>query len=100
MNVFLPLLLAIANGIALAQGPIVPDLAPLKYKLLFENDKVRVIEEHLKPREKEPMHSHPYGVFACFDHDRAQIGLAGLRVDGALVAFSGGCNISRPTDAG
>jgi hypothetical protein len=69
MKVSLPLLLAIANGLALAQGPISPDLAPLKYKLLFENDEVRVIEEHLKPREKEAMHSHPYGVFACFLSD-------------------------------
>ena len=66
MKDLLALLLAMANGIAVAQGPIAPALAPLKYKLLFENDKVRVIEEHLKPRDKEPMHSHPYSVFACF----------------------------------
>ncbi|PYK31231.1 MAG: hypothetical protein DME57_04495 [Verrucomicrobia bacterium] len=28
------------------------------YKLLFENDQVRVQEYHLKPHEIEPMHSH------------------------------------------
>jgi beta-alanine degradation protein BauB len=66
MKVFLPLLLWLANAIAVAQAPIAPDLAPQTYKLLFENNKVRVIEEHLKPYEKEPMHFHPYGVLACF----------------------------------
>src|SRR5438552_18317523 len=38
-------------------------LAPQNYKVLFENDQIRVIEYRLKPGEKEPMHSHPYGVF-------------------------------------
>jgi beta-alanine degradation protein BauB len=66
MKVFLPLLLWVANAIAVAQGPVAPNLAPQTYKLLFENERVRVIEEHLKPGEKEPMHSHLYGVFACF----------------------------------
>jgi quercetin dioxygenase-like cupin family protein len=66
MKVFFPLLLWLANAIAVAQGPVAPDLAPQTYKLLFENKKVRVIEEYLKPHEKEPMHSHPYGVLACF----------------------------------
>jgi hypothetical protein len=66
MKVFLPLLLWVANAIAVAQGPVAPDRAPQTYKLLFENEKVRVIEEHLKPHEKEPMQSHPYGVLACF----------------------------------
>jgi len=66
MKVFLPLLLWVAKAIAVAQGPVAPNLAPQTYKLLFENERVRVIEEQLKPGEKEPMHSHPYGVFACF----------------------------------
>jgi beta-alanine degradation protein BauB len=29
------------------------------YKLLLENDKVRVMEIRLKPGEKAPMHNHP-----------------------------------------
>ena len=66
MKVLLLLLIWVANAIAVAQGPVAPDLAPQTYKLLFENKQVRVIEEHLKPHEKEPIHSHPYGVLACF----------------------------------
>lgn len=37
-------------------------LAPLMYKVIFENSHVRVIDYHLKPGEREPMHSHPFGV--------------------------------------
>lgn len=62
----LALLLLAADTEVLAQATIAPRVAPLMYKLLFENDRLRVIEEHLKPGEKEPMHSHPNGVFACF----------------------------------
>jgi beta-alanine degradation protein BauB len=29
------------------------------YKLLLENDRVRVMEVRLKPEEKAPMHNHP-----------------------------------------
>jgi len=29
------------------------------YKLLMENEKVRVMDMHLKPGEKAPMHNHP-----------------------------------------
>src|SRR5512137_2886766 len=29
------------------------------YKLLIENEKVRVLDIHLKPGEKAPMHNHP-----------------------------------------
>jgi ketosteroid isomerase-like protein len=32
------------------------------YKVLLENDQVRVVECRLKPGEKEPMHSYPAGV--------------------------------------
>lgn len=28
-------------------------------KVLFENERVRVVELHLDPGKKEPMHSHP-----------------------------------------
>ena len=36
--------------------------SPNYYKVLLENDQVRVLEHRLKPGEKEPMHSHPAGV--------------------------------------
>jgi quercetin dioxygenase-like cupin family protein len=43
-----------------AQDPV--KTSPQYYKVLLENDQVRVLEYHLKPGEKEPMHSHPAGV--------------------------------------
>jgi quercetin dioxygenase-like cupin family protein len=36
--------------------------SPQLYKVLLDNDQVRVLEYRLKPGEKEPMHSHPAGV--------------------------------------
>lgn len=53
----LSLLVAVA---AYAQDPV--NMSPHFYKVLLENDRVRVLEYRLKPGEKEPMHSHPAGV--------------------------------------
>ena len=42
----------------------IPDVlqsAANAYNLLMENKKVRVLEIHLKPGEKAPMHNHPDG---------------------------------------
>ena len=36
--------------------------SPQYYKVLLENDQVRVLEYRLKAGEKEAMHSHPAGV--------------------------------------
>ena len=36
--------------------------SPQYYKVLIDNDQVRVLEYRLKPGEKEAMHSHPAGV--------------------------------------
>ena len=36
--------------------------SPQYYKVLLENDQVRVLEYRLKAGGKEPMHSHPAGV--------------------------------------
>jgi beta-alanine degradation protein BauB len=33
--------------------------APNAYRLLLDNDKVRVMEVRLKPGQKAPMHDHP-----------------------------------------
>ncbi|RIL04517.1 MAG: hypothetical protein DCC75_12555, partial [Proteobacteria bacterium] len=44
----------------LAKGPKDPlTVAPDMYKLLFENDKVRVMEVTFKPGQKIAEHSHP-----------------------------------------
>ena len=52
----LTLLCTTAHG----QDPVTT--SPKFYKVLLENDQVRVLEYRLKPGEKEPMHSHPAGV--------------------------------------
>jgi beta-alanine degradation protein BauB len=41
----------------------IPDVlkaAPNAYKLVMENEKVRVLDIRLKPGEKAPMHNHPH----------------------------------------
>ena len=53
-------LLAVLWTTALAQDPV--KTSPQYYKVLLENDQVRVLEYRLKAGEKEPMHSHPAGV--------------------------------------
>jgi len=58
-SIIIPLL-AVACTIAHAQDLVTT--SPKYYKVLLENDQVRVLEYRLKPGEKEPMHSHPAGV--------------------------------------
>ena len=53
-------LFALLCATTYAQDPV--KVSPQHYKVLLENDQVRVLEYRLKPREKEPMHSHPAGV--------------------------------------
>ena len=42
-------------------------LSPQYYKVLLDNDQVRVLEYRSKPGDKEPMHSHPAGVVYYFN---------------------------------
>jgi len=58
-TILISLLSAICAA-ASAQDPMTT--SPQYYKVLLENDQVRVLEYRLKPGEKEPMHSHPAGV--------------------------------------
>ena len=53
---FAALVLVFAAGTALAQDPV--KVAPNNFKVLLENDRVRVLEFRSKG-EKIPMHSHP-----------------------------------------
>lgn len=49
-----------------AQDPV--KLSPQYYKVLVDNDEVRVLEFRFKPGDKEPMHSHARGfVYALTD---------------------------------
>lgn len=47
----------IAQSSVLAQDPV--KVAPKNVKVVFENNRIRVIEVRMKPGEKLPMHSHP-----------------------------------------
>ena len=43
----------------LQQAAALPDLPEPYYKVLFENDAVRVVEHLLEPGQTEPEHTHP-----------------------------------------
>jgi pimeloyl-ACP methyl ester carboxylesterase len=50
-----------------AQDPV--KVAPRNYKIVFENDHVRVVEALLKPGDRTPQHSHPSRVvYTLSDH--------------------------------
>jgi len=57
---FVALALGFASKRAYAQDPV--KVAPKNVKVVFENDRVRVIEVRIKPGEKIPVHSHPANV--------------------------------------
>jgi len=59
---------AISAGKATPQDPV--KQSPQYYKVLLENDQVRVMEYRLKPGEKEPMHTHSTGVLYIFGDAR------------------------------
>ena len=54
---FVALVLLFATGTSLAQDAV--KAAPANFKVLLDNDQVRVLEFHAKPGEKIGMHSHP-----------------------------------------
>jgi quercetin dioxygenase-like cupin family protein len=66
MKKFIPIvcmsILAVVT--AKAQDPVKVD--PAHYKVLFNNKQVRILDYHLKPGEKTPMHSHPNHVIYPF----------------------------------
>ncbi|PYK11179.1 MAG: hypothetical protein DME61_01340 [Verrucomicrobia bacterium] len=59
--ILIPLLSAICIAAsAFGQDPV--KTSPQFYKVLLENEKVRVLEFRPEPGDKEPQHSHPAGV--------------------------------------
>src|SRR5215475_13470719 len=44
-------------------------LSPDIYKVILDNDRLRVIDYHLKAGGKEPTHSHPAGAFVYYFTD-------------------------------
>jgi quercetin dioxygenase-like cupin family protein len=49
--------LTFGPGTARAQDPV--QVAPKNFKVLFENERVRVLDFHANAGQKIPMHSHP-----------------------------------------
>jgi len=59
------LALVVATGTAWAQDPV--KVAPKNFKVLLDNDRVRVLDFHGRPGEKIGMHSHPDCVIYVFN---------------------------------
>jgi quercetin dioxygenase-like cupin family protein len=58
----------LSSEVASSMDPV--KISPQYYKVLLVNDQVRVLEYHLKPGEKEVMHSHPSGIVYTFSDGR------------------------------
>jgi quercetin dioxygenase-like cupin family protein len=59
--------------------------SPQYYKVLLDNDQVRVLEYRLKPGEKEAIHSHPAGVVYAFNDAKTKTTV----IDGKVTEGSG-----------
>jgi quercetin dioxygenase-like cupin family protein len=64
---FLLLFLLAVSLVVSAQDPA--KIAPQFYRVVLDNENARVIDYHLKPGEREPMHSHPSGVLVYYFTD-------------------------------
>ena len=61
MRIAAALAALVAAGAAGARAQDVMTVAPDHYRVLVENDYIRVVENTLLPGQKDPMHSHPAG---------------------------------------
>ncbi|MBT2396981.1 cupin domain-containing protein [Streptomyces sp. ISL-100] len=52
----------------LAQDPV--QVAPNLYKVLFENDRVRLLEVRQKPGDESAMHGHPDCLIYCLSEGK------------------------------
>ena len=74
---------AFIRGQTPSQDPV--KLSPQYYKVRLENDRVRVLEYHLKPGEKEVMHSHPAYVVSFLGDARVRTTLPdGTQAEAAI----------------
>jgi quercetin dioxygenase-like cupin family protein len=62
---------AVASRVPTAQDSV--QQSPEFYRVLLDNDEVRVLEYRLKPGEKEPLHSHPDGVVYGFNESKIRV---------------------------
>jgi hypothetical protein len=79
---------------ALAQDPVKVD--PQHYKVIFENDQVRVLRIHYGPHEKSVMHSHPDAVVVYESDAHMKM----TTPDGKSVEANGKAHASQWTPAG
>ncbi len=78
----LTFLLGITASTAIAQDPVQVDSK--HYKILFENDQVRVLKIHYNPKEKSVMHEHPASVVVFLSNSKNRFTLAdGTTTDNA-----------------
>ncbi|MEK6304629.1 MAG: hypothetical protein AABO41_28430 [Acidobacteriota bacterium] len=86
---------ALAAPMALAQDPVQVDAK--HYKVMLENDQVRVLRIHYNPKEKSVMHEHPASVVVFLNTSKAKFTLP----DGTTTTDGGGkAGSVRFTDAG
>src|ERR1700722_13676266 len=93
-SLFLLVGVCLAASVAMAQDPVKVD--PQHYKVIFENDQVRVLKIHYGPHEKSVMHIHPNAV-VVYETD-AQMKMT--TPDGKSVEATGKAGNSQWTPAG
>jgi quercetin dioxygenase-like cupin family protein len=76
--------IALAAPIALAQDPVKVDAN--HYKIMFENDQVRVLRIHYNAKEKSVMHEHPASVVVFLNDSKVKFTLP----DGSTATDGGG----------
>ena len=87
-------LLCIAAPTALAQDPVKVDAK--HYKVMLDNDQVRVLKIRYGPKEKSVMHEHPAGVVVFLNNSKTKFTLP----DGSKVDGGGKAGDAQFTDAG
>ena len=86
---------ALAAPVAVAQDPVKVDAK--HYKVMFENDQVRVLKIHYNQKEKSVMHEHPASVVVFLNTSKAKFTLP----DGTTTTDGGGkAGSVRYADAG
>ena len=74
------------------------------YKVLLENDQVRILDFRIKPGESEPQHSHPAVAVYSLSDGQAEMTAAGAKpevIDGKTgQAFSGAATVHRYKNVG
>jgi hypothetical protein len=69
-------LFLLSGNVSFGQDPM--KVAPHIFRVFVENNRVRVLQEWLRPREREPMHSHPRAVvYALNSFNGRSVSLSG-----------------------